>query len=1252
MNKDFIRISQYNIEGAMNKKPLFIKYLYDNDIDICLLNETWLRDKNTFNIPSYNFVYQNGKDGRCGVGILVKNHLKYTVSPTPFYEFLQTTAIILSTNAGNLTLLCAYSPPTNNNQRRFQGRRLKQILNDLPKPIMLSGDLNAHHVAFGCLSTNSRGSEIYNIIDEYDLCILNTGTPTTVGSPNKNPSAIDISCISPSLASLCHWRVHDDSMGSYHFPTIIDIQTSVHKYEIGSPIDRFVYSKADWLKFLSETEHKLGDLVINHSCPLESYNEFCNKLNEIKEICIPKFKKTTQFILKKPVPWWDTECSEAVQKSKEALNLYRSNSSIDSYIQYKKLDALKKKLLAEKKKNGWSKLCESFNRYTPVSTIWNYIRRFKRVALPKTPKNDEWIPSFLDKYAPQSPPEKQIDEASLNKYFYRNNYDSNDFLSQPFSFNEFLAAIKTRKDTSPGLDDIPYKLIRHMHITAQKTLLNIFNLLWISNSIPDTWKTQCVIPILKQDKPENDFNSYRPIALSSCVGKLFEFMLKTRLDHFVETNKILPEQQFGFRKGRSAAESFTSLVEDIKNSFHGHSATVCAFLDVQGAFDNVNPSVLIQILSEIGIPGHICKWIFNFLYNRTMYVKFNNNIHGPGHVYKGTMQGATISPLLYNIYTSQINKYLTLTNVKFLQFADDLLIYTVNRNVNIAVNNLNDALEQVHSFYFGKLKLNISPNKSGVMLFSKKHTICNSRVIYNNCPLPWLEDKKFLGIWLDQRLTFQPHINYIIKNACKGLNILKSLAGVHWGSDPKILSMLYKSIVRSHFDYSSLAYMNANITTLKKLDIIQNKALRIISGAMCSTPINAMQCETCIPPLHFRRFQIAERFCLKIIASDNSCVLNRILPTQHNISFNSLGPYLNRSQLLLGNIPELLRTIIHLKSITVNMYKDSLWPFYRHGYNIHFNSIIVNKQNFNSQAELLQFLDTNNLYSLYTDGSKSADRVTSAFYDPQNKSTKCFKLDSKCSIFTAESYAIYQALLYVKNIVFKNFIIFSDSLSVLTALKNNCSKYSVNYLVINIKNVINDLYNTGKTIEFVWVPSHRGFTGNEIVDQATRNEHNEDHSTDLKIPFTDYHSQLKHKMKLLWHDYWKETSKEKGRWYADIQGSPPAQPWYHRNKTADCRKFITTINRMRFGHCQTRTHLKRLNLVQDSKCTFCEEDNADLNHIVFNCQSFGVHRLILVTELQSVCDDDEVPTRLQDLLADQKFYAPLYKYIINTINKL
>lgn len=138
-------------------------------------------------------------------------------------------------------------------------------------------------------------------------------------------------------------------------------------------------------------------------------------------------------------------------------------------------------------------------------------------------------------------------------------------------------------------------------------------MLWDSLNIPTSWKSQCVIPVVKPNKPANDHNSYRPIALSSCVGKIFEYMLKAKLDWYVEAKNILPAQQFGFRKGRSAAESFVSLTSDIKNAFHSHSATVCAFLDIQGAFDNLNPTVLVSILSEIGIPGKICNWILTFI---------------------------------------------------------------------------------------------------------------------------------------------------------------------------------------------------------------------------------------------------------------------------------------------------------------------------------------------------------------------------------------------------------------------------------------------------------------------------------------------------------------------------------------------------------------------------------------------------------------------------------------------------------------
>lgn len=187
---------------------------------------------------------------------------------TPYYDFLQTSAIIVKTGIGNLSLLCAYSPPQGG---RFKCRKLKKIINNLPKPVMLSGDLNSHHVTFGCLSTNSRGSDLHNLLDECDLCILNTGLPTTVGTIHHKPSAIDISCISPTVAPSCEWKVYDDPMGSYHFPTITNIQTSIEKYVVGPPAEHFIYKQADWSKYHSESKEAFDHLNFEVESPIIAY---------------------------------------------------------------------------------------------------------------------------------------------------------------------------------------------------------------------------------------------------------------------------------------------------------------------------------------------------------------------------------------------------------------------------------------------------------------------------------------------------------------------------------------------------------------------------------------------------------------------------------------------------------------------------------------------------------------------------------------------------------------------------------------------------------------------------------------------------------------------------------------------------------------------------------------------------------------------------------------------------------------------
>lgn len=855
----YLNILQYNIQSLQSKKSLLQNLLNEKKVDICLLNETWLKPSSIIpHFPNYNFIHKNSKNSHNGVAILVNHHIKYKLIDTRFSESIQNICISIETELGQIAILCIYSPPSN----RFDSTKLKDLINNIPKPCIIMGDFNAHSIAFGCRSDNSRGRCLYNIIDEFDLCIMNDGATTTVPYPNRQASAIDLALVSPSIAHLCHWYVHDDPMGSYHLPTLLEINVQPSMYDTSPPVDqeKYIYNKADWNKYYSLSETYFTHIDINEP-PIIAYNNFVNTLNDLRDKTIPKRKINSNTPIRKPVPWWNQKCSDAVIESKAALKYYFSEPTIENWIKYKKLDANKKRILKEERNTSWQDLCNSFNRLTPVSRIWEYIKKFKKIGTNRNKHfNDEWVPSFINNLADNS----EVDTSRL-EYLFENAQvnTTNDFLTNKFNMDELNISLKSRKDTTPGLDNIPYMLIKKLHLNAQSILLNIYNKLWERLIVPESWKTQCVIPILKPNKPINNASSYRPISLSSCLGKLFENMLKLRLDYFIESNSLLPPIQFGFRKGKSCSESFISLLSDIRQVKLSHSNAICVFLDVKGAFDNVNIMELIQVSHDIGMPGHILRWLYCFLNNRTVYVKYNNKLHGPKIVNKGTMQGATLSPLLYNVYVSEILKYVITPGVNIFQFADDLLLYSINQNVETAATNINNALNQLYSYYHTKLKLEISPEKSSVLIVSKNLNAHNNvKIIYNNTVIPVVKHQKFLGVIIDDKLKFDEHIKHISKKALRGINIMRHLAGTYWGSDPKVMSMLYKSIVRSHFDYSSLAYMNAKSTLLKKLDVIQNIGLRLICGAMRSTPINSLEIETCIPPLVLRRLMLAERFLL------------------------------------------------------------------------------------------------------------------------------------------------------------------------------------------------------------------------------------------------------------------------------------------------------------------------------------------------------------------------------------------------------
>ena len=171
----------------------------------------------------------------------------------------------------------------------------------------------------------------------------------------------------------------------------------------------------------------------------------------------------------------------------------------------------------------------------------------------------------------------------------------------PFSSTEFLAA----PFTATGPDKVAYPTLKHLSRSGMDFLLHIFNLSWSSHSFPSIWKTSSIIPIHKMGMPLDSPASFRPISLTSCVSKMFERIILSRLLFFLESNSILSPRQAGFRPGRSTLNQIRYLFQSISNGFNKPrpgSRTILSTIDFSKAFDSVWHPALFHKLISAGLP--------------------------------------------------------------------------------------------------------------------------------------------------------------------------------------------------------------------------------------------------------------------------------------------------------------------------------------------------------------------------------------------------------------------------------------------------------------------------------------------------------------------------------------------------------------------------------------------------------------------------------------------------------------------------
>ncbi|KAL0895859.1 hypothetical protein ABMA27_011882 [Loxostege sticticalis] len=1069
---------------------------------------------------------------------------------------------------------------------------INHLFSVLPRPFLVLGDFNCHHQSWGCPDTNSYGENLIDVIDRLNICVLNTGKPTRLSRPGQNSSAVDLSISTPSLATLLSWDTLGSTFGSDHFPIMITFPFS--KTLKSNHTSRLRYNLPNkssdiWEKYRNCVERRVSSLpVLNPDNQILCANAFAHILIDAANEVFPK-KSNSPTKIPSP-PWWDAECTLAIKKRKQAEIIYKGNMNEDNFNTLSQITANTRKLFKQKKFEGWRKFCDSISPNTPPTLVWRNIKRF-RSAMSDSSFNtipESLADEFLNKLAPPW--------VSEHISLFPSSPEEPSGLNSPFSLNELKGVILNTKDSAPGSDGISYSFLANIPDRVLCYYLAIINDIMLTGVIPPSWKSQIVLPILKPGKSPSDASSYRPIALSSVLLKLAEHLVKNRLEWYVESNRFLADSQFGFRKGRCTLDSISLFISDIRRSFTINESVVAVFLDINSAYDNVILSVLKTKLDTLRVPYVLSNFILRILTERCIVLPVGDSEINR-FISRGLPQGSVLSPLLYNIYTYDLESSLN-SNVNILQYADDLLLYYSSYSIAHAQNTLSYSLDLLKN-WMDNNGMNLSVSKSAVVIFSRKRILPPLQLYYDYKVIPVVDEHKFLGVILDCKLTGVPHCNFVSVRCEKVLNLLRCLSGVWWGAHPYSMKLIYNALIRSILDYGTFLLEPANKSAFKKLDLIQHKALRIVTGAMRSSPTNALQVETCDPPLHLRRQLLSDRFLFRVIQSKNHPLIPKL---------QALNEMITDSYWAHRSLPCLLISYHKFLSLSSPTHRSNLLPLFSNSFetltfspNIHYN--LLDKSDPCIKYTFKYVVDTefNDYHHIYSDASKHSPSgcVGIGVYHAQSKIVQKVKLPPESSVFTGECFGLFKAIEYVRIMKLEKAIIFSDSMSALQALEKFPFHLKSFYpIIFDIRKIAFECLQNGYSIHFAWLPGHCGIHGNETADCLA----NDAIECGDMFPFKNFSHDLLSLPKIdlydTWSNLWQSTSQHKGRLYSLIQPQIPRKPWYFK---ATFGKNVTSmLIRMRLGHVCTPVHLARLHILDTSICE-CGLDEGDLNHIFFSC---------------------------------------------------
>jgi len=289
------------------------------------------------------------------------------------------------------------------------------------------------------------------------------------------------------------------------------------------------------------------------------------------------------------------------------------------------------------------------------------------------------------------------------------------------------------------------------------------------------------------------------------------FNIEDQSIHRVETI-IDPQEQVGFRHGRSAVDQVTLLTQDIEVSFSAKKKAGAVFVDLTAAYDTAWHRGLTCKMLRLLPDGHMVHMIMEMVGNRSFTLTTGNGQRSRlRHLKNGVPQGSVLVPLLFNIYISD----LPTTICRKCAYADDLAIMHADGDWQAVEGALSKDMARLGE-YLQTLKLKLSTTKtvSAVFHLNDKEAKRELKVNFNYKTLPFCSEPKYLGVTLDRSLMYRPHLESLRKKLISCVALLRRLAGSGWGTRATTLQTATLALVHSTAEYCAPVWCRSAHTRL------------------------------------------------------------------------------------------------------------------------------------------------------------------------------------------------------------------------------------------------------------------------------------------------------------------------------------------------------------------------------------------------------------------------------------------------------